>query len=75
MLEEEIVKHRWLHVLGKKIVANNECEAEFYGRCKLMLPVAFQAPRRYMAEILKTQHKTLSKQSIQKPKYLYICYN
>ena len=45
VLEEEMLKYRWLRVLGKKNVANSEYETEGYGMCKLMLPADFQAPR------------------------------
>ena len=57
----------------EKIVANSECETECYGRCKLMLPADFQAPRRrYMTEILPIRRKTQSNQSIQAPHYAHI---
>ena len=62
----------------EKIVVNSGCESECYDRCKLMLPAGFKAPRRhYIAEILPTQRKTLSYQSIQAPlnAYIFVIFN
>ena len=72
MLEEDMVNMIGYMYL-ENIVVNSGCESECYDRCKLKLPADFTAPRRrYIAEILPTQRKTLSNQSIQAPLNAYI---